>query len=214
VGKEDRDQYVALVRRVVDYVDGRDQSLQELLWSGLEDAAAALDFERASRLRQDLQASLSLTAAQRRLREATEGNWTMLVTPAAQAGLREIMVILRGRLWAQMSVEETSSPGELAGRLEECWGRFRLVGIGEPDHDSVDDMHILGSWLARHEGHPAILAIDVDSGVPDWDTLARQALVLRRDQLDFDAWRKARDAGEGEWSESESTGTIAVVSDA
>jgi hypothetical protein len=164
-------------------------------------------------LRQDLQASLSLTAAQRRLRESTEGSWTLLVTPAVQTGQREIMVILRGRLWAQLRVVETSSPDELACQLEKCWARFGLVGIGEPDHDSVDDMHILGSWLARHEGHPAIMAIDVVSGKPDWDALARQALGLGREQLDFDAWRKARDAGEGEWGESVSASAIAVESD-
>jgi excinuclease UvrABC nuclease subunit len=214
VGQADRDQYVALVRRVVDYVDGRDQSLHELLWSGLEDAAAALDFERASRLRQDLQASLALTAAQRRLRESTEGNWVIMVTPAARPDQREIMVILRGRLWSQMCVADQSSPAELASQLEKCWARFGLVGIADPDHDSVDDMHILSSWLARHEGHPAIVSIDADSGNPDWSVLARQALGLRRDQLDFDAWRKARDTNEGEWGESVSTSAIAFVSEA
>ena len=214
VGQADRDQYVALVRRVVDYVDGRDQSLHELLWSGLEDAAAALDFERASRLRQDLQASLALTAAQRRLRESTEGNWVILVTPAARPDQREIMVILRGRLWSQMCVADQSSPAELASQLEKCWARFGLVGIADPDHDSVDDMHILSSWLARHEEHPAIVSLDADSGNPDWDVLARQALGLRRDQLDFDAWRKARDTNEGDWGESVNTSAIAFVSEA
>src|SRR3712207_7222621 len=49
--------------------------------------------------------------------------------------------------------------------LFRSWARFRRVGIGESDHDSVDDMHILGSWLARHEGHPAILPIDVASEI-------------------------------------------------
>jgi hypothetical protein len=201
VGQADRDHYISLVRRVVDYVDGRDQSLHELLWSGLEDAAAALDFERASRLRRDLQASLGLTAAQRRLRESTEANWVLMVTGAAEPDHRELMVILRGRLWAQLRVQDSTPPVELASRLERCWDRFKVVGIGEPDHDSVDDMHILGSWLARHEGHPAILLINERAGTPDWRVMARRALGLRRDQLDFDAWRKARDAGEGEWGE-------------
>jgi excinuclease UvrABC nuclease subunit len=202
VGQADRDQYMSLVRRVVDYVDGRDQSLHELLWSGLEDAAAALDFERASRLRRDLQASLALTAAQRRLRESTEANWVVLVTLSAEPDHRELMVILRGRLWSQLRVSDAATPVELAGWLEKCWERFSVIGMDEPDHDSVDDMHILDSWLARHEGHPAILAIQERAGTPDWREMARRALGLRRDQLDFDSWRKARDVGEGEWGES------------
>jgi DNA polymerase-3 subunit epsilon len=213
VGQADRDQYISLVRSVVDYVDGRDQSLHELLWSGLEDAAAALDFERASRLRRDLQASLGLTASQRRLRESTEVNWVLLVTEAAEAEHRELMVILRGRLWSQLRVEDNSAPAELALRLATCWERFRAVGIGEPDHDSVDDMHILGSWLARHEGHPAILVIQERAETPDWQELAKRALGLRRDQLDYEAWRKARDAGEGEWGELDGAAAVSVVAE-
>ena len=213
VGQADRDQYISLVRRVVDYVDGRDQSLHELLWSGLEDAAAALDFERASRLRRDLQASLALTAAQRRLRESTETNWVVLVTMSAEPEHRELMVILRGRLWSQLRVSDASTPVELAARLEKCWERFSVIGIGEPDHDSVDDMHILDSWLARHDGHPAILAIQERAGTPDWQEMARRALGLRRDQLDFDAWRKARDVGEGEWGESVGAGSVSIVAE-
>jgi hypothetical protein len=211
VGQANRDQYISLVRSVVDYVDGRDQSLHELLWSGLEDAAAALDFERASRLRRDLQAALGLTAAQRRLRESIEANWVVLVTLSAQPEHRELMVILRGRLWSQLRVPDAATPVDLASRLEKCWDRFKVVGVGEPDHDSVDDIHILGSWLARHEGHPAILAIQERAGTPDWRVIASRALGLRRDQLDYDAWRKAREEGEGEWGELDSAAPVSVI---
>src|SRR5215216_2601789 len=214
VGQADRDQYISLVRSVVDYIDGRDQSLHELLWSGLEDAAAALDFERASRLRRDLQASLALTASQRRLRESTEANWVVLVTLSAQPEHRELMVILRGRLWSQLRVQDSSLPAELASRLETCWERFNAIGIGEPDHDSVDDMHILGSWLARHDGHPAILVMQDRTGTPDWPVLAREVLGLRRDELDFEAWRKARDAGEGEWGELDAASAVSGIAEA
>jgi hypothetical protein len=61
--------------------------------------------------------------------------------------------------------------------------------------------------LARHEGHPAILAIRERSGNPDWQAVAKQVLDLRPDQLDYEAWRKARDAGEGEWGELDAAPT-------
>ena len=213
VGRADRDHYVSLVRSVVDYVDGRDQSLHDVLWSGLEEAAAALDFERASRLRRELQASLSLTAAQRRLRESTEANWLLLVTPASRPGCREVMVVLQGRLWAQFQIPDATSPMELGALLQRSWERFLTFGMRELDHDSVDDMHILGAWLARHDGHPAILALGDRSVDPDWKQLAERALGLRGDQLDFDAWRKARDAGEGEWGEIGSEGAVTAIGD-
>ena len=213
VGRADRDQYISLVRSVVDYVDGRDQALHDVLWSGLEEAAAALDFERASRLRRDLQASLSLTAAQRRLRESTEENWVLMVTAAPGPGCREVMVVLGGRLWAKVQIPDVAPPAELEALLQTSWDRFLRSGMSEPDHDSVDDMHILGSWLARHDGHPAILPLGDRSAGPDWRLLAQRALGLRPDQLDFDTWRKARDAGDEEWSEVESEAVIPARGD-
>ena len=210
VGRADRDRYMSLVRSVVDYVDGRDQALHDVLWSGLEEAAAALDFERASRLRRDLQGSLSLTAAQRRLRESTEANWVLLVTAGPEPGCREVMVVLSGRLWAKVQIPDATPPAELEALLQKSWERFQEFGMSGPDHDSVDDMHILGSWLARHDGHPAILPLGDRSTAPDWQSLSRRALGLRPDQLDFDAWRKARDSGDGEWGEVESEHVIAA----
>ena len=102
VGRADRDQYMALVNSVVEYIEGRDSALHEVLWRGLEEAAEALDFERAARLRRELNSSLSLTAAQRRLRESTEAPATILVTSAAVPNCREIMLLVRGRIWAQL----------------------------------------------------------------------------------------------------------------
>jgi DNA polymerase III epsilon subunit family exonuclease len=202
VGRADRDTYMALVRSVVAYVDGRDQALHEVLWQALEDAAAALDFERASRLRRELHASLALTSAQRRLRESTESSWLALVTPSALAGGKEIMLILRGRLWAQQRVPTDAAPADVAAKLQASWERFLDTGIGPPDHDSVDDMHILGSWLSKHEGHPALLPVPQPPAVPDWLAIGRRAMALTGGELDFDAWRKAQDAADQGWDEA------------
>jgi hypothetical protein len=190
---------MALVHRVVDYVDGRDLALHELLWQGLEDAAAALDFERASRLRRDVQAALSLTAAQRRLRESVESSWGLLVTPAPEAGCRELLIIAGGRIWSQTRACDEESWDGIAARLARSWARCEAFGLREPDHDSVDDMHILGSWLARHEGYPGMIVFD--RAAPDWAEIVQRAMVLRPEELDFDSWRKARDVDGSEWED-------------
>jgi len=202
VGRADRDAYMALVRQVVEYVDGRDQSLHELLWQGLEDAAESLDFERASRLRRELQASLSLTSAQRRIRESVESSWALLVTPSPAADAMEVMMVLAGRVWAQVRAERPAGSADLADRLAASWSRFLQRGLPNVDHDSVDDMHILNSWLSKHEGHPAIILLQQASPIQDWEDLARRVLALTAHDLDFDAWVKANAAGDIEVEEA------------
>ena len=201
VGRASRDEYMALVRRVVAYVDGEDDALHDMLWQGLEHAAAALDFERAGRLRRDLNASLTLTAVQRRMRESTEAHWGLLVTHSPEAGCREVMLLVQGRVWAQFRVSSASSTADLADRLSTSWDRFMATGLRPLDHDSVDDLHILSSWLARHEGYPALIPLDQRER-PGWNDLATQALALSRDDLDPDRWRKARDASPVEWEDA------------
>lgn len=196
VGRANRDEYMGLVRRVIDFVDGRDEALQEFLWSGLESAAESLDFERASRLRRELQATLSLTSASRRLREAVDADCAVLVTASAETDHREIMVIVRGRIWAQLRCANGEQAAVLADRLATCWRRFEQAGMAEPDHDSIDDLHILKSWLSRHEGIPAYMLIETTGGQPNWEAVAGRVLTLLLEDLDFDAWRKARDAEE------------------
>jgi hypothetical protein len=43
--------------------------------------------------------------------------------------------------------------------------------------------------------------------------MAKRALGLRRDELDFEAWRKARDAGEGEWGELDAPSAVSGISE-
>jgi DNA polymerase III epsilon subunit family exonuclease len=201
VGRANRDEYMALVRRVVAYVDGQDDALHDMLWQGLENAAAALDFERAGRLRRDLNASLSLTAVQRRMRESTEAHWGLLVTRSPEPGCREVMLVVQGRVWAQVRTSHRASAADLADRLATSWDRFRASGLRPLDHDSVDDLHILSSWLARHEGFPALIPLD-DRQEPGWADLAARALALSNDDLDPDLWRKTRDAAPVEWDDA------------
>ena len=60
--------------------------------------------------------------------------------------------------------------------------------------------HILGSWLAKHERHPALLPVPRPPAVPDWLAIARCAMALTPAELDFDAWRKARDEADSGWA--------------
>nr|MBA3414538.1 GIY-YIG nuclease family protein [Chloroflexia bacterium] len=92
VGKADRDTYQALVRDVVAYLDGHDDALYRLLWRGLEEAAAKLDFEKAEKLRRELRHAGTVVGSQRRIREATETGCCLLVLPAEVAGDLDLLL--------------------------------------------------------------------------------------------------------------------------
>ena len=104
MGQSIRDEYMAQVRDVVDFLDGDEEGLRARLWRDLEQAAADLDFEKARKLRGELQSTLALIEEQDRLRTAEQSHNLLLVQPSADPDFREVMVILRGQIWAQLRV--------------------------------------------------------------------------------------------------------------
>ncbi|MBA2247972.1 MAG: UvrB/UvrC motif-containing protein [Chloroflexia bacterium] len=181
-----------MIDDVLDFLDGKDQGLKERLWAELETAAERLDFERASKLRRDLRTSLALIAEQSRLRTAELDHNLLLVQPSSDPACREVMVILRGRIWAQLRVDRRRDlkdvePGadvvldvshkratrsgaalhespadDLARRLGRALDRFSDDRIAPVDHNLIDETNILNRWLYRQAGHPAIVPLDLD----------------------------------------------------
>jgi len=186
VGKADRDVYMALVRDVVRFLDGRDDVLYERLWQGLEDAAERLDFERAALLRRELLHLNGVVGAQRRLREAAETQTLLVVLPSSERGCREVLVVGAGRLWAQFRARRVEGEGDLSARLAAAWERFGRHGLRPIDHETVDETNILNRWLHQHAGHRAILPLDAPPSAPPWTELARRALDLADDDLLFE----------------------------
>ncbi len=205
VGKADRDDYAALVRDVVRFLDGRDEVLYERLWRALEEAAAKLDFERAAKLRQELLQVNAVVAVQRWLREAAEVHTLLLVLPSADPDAREILLVAGSRLWAQLRYRRDAGAEPLAARLGDAWRRLARRGVPRVDHDTVDETNILIRWLYQHSGHPAILPLPSPPNAPDWEALARRALALTDADLVFDD--KASDAEEVDgWAGDEGAG--------
>jgi DNA polymerase III epsilon subunit family exonuclease len=182
VGRADREQYAGMVHDVVAFLDGRDEVLHERLLRALEAAAERLDFEAAARLRNDLRDVNAVVGAQTRLREAAETHTLLLVLPSAEAGAREVLLVVAGRVWAwfRAGFEE---PADLAGRLARSWERLPAGGPPPVDHDSVDEANILNRWLYRNAGHPAILPLPRLPSSPDWPAFSATALALTDDEL-------------------------------
>jgi DNA polymerase III epsilon subunit family exonuclease len=185
VGRADRDEYRALVHEVIDFLDGDSDALFARLWQGLEDAAARLDFEKARRLRNDLQSVHQLVDAQSSLRAAQRQHTLLLVLPSAQPRAREVLLVVEGRLWAQFQADRYGGKVELAEKLARSWQRMRECGVPPIDHATLDETNILNRWLLRYAGHPAMLSLDLALDEPDWSALAARALALTNDELEF-----------------------------
>jgi hypothetical protein len=200
-----------LAREVVSFLDGRDDVLYERLWAGLESAAERLDFERAGKLRRDLQSVLGIVDHQKRLREASELHNLLVVLPSADVACREVLLVLGGRRWAQIrasrapALDRLSVAGahgdedrpladvsvpvrDLADRLANAWERYTATRLAPVDHHGVDETSILNRWLFRQAGHPALIPLPdpaAQEDAPYWAELAASVLGLSDGDLVF-----------------------------
>jgi DNA polymerase III subunit epsilon len=199
------DDYRQMVTDVLHFLDGKDTVLHERLLGELESAAATLDFEKAARLRRDIQSVTTILDEQKRLREAETLHNLLLILPSADPDCREVLVVLHGRIWAQLRatrvpawegqprddrqdgdvvvselpVEMAASVSGFEDRLSRVLERSRSAAFPERDHQAVDEANILNRWLFRNEGHPAMIPLPMsDDGVP-----MPEALVLVRSVL-------------------------------
>ncbi|MBX6342076.1 MAG: UvrB/UvrC motif-containing protein, partial [Thermomicrobiaceae bacterium] len=184
VGAADRDRYRGLVHDVVRFLKGDTSEVIGRLQRELEECAERLDFERAARLRDQIRRVQSLILSQQLLDEAVERGNALIVTPSPGGDGRGFLLVVRGRLWARVEAGPADNDADVAYRLERSWRRAREGPVASVDQDSLDEVHILGRWLRRYAGHPAILPLD---GEPlDWLALARAGRALPAPALVFD----------------------------
>lgn len=212
-GQADRDEYQRVVYDVLAFLEGKDDALHKRLLGELENAATRLDFERAERLRKDIRSVTTIIEEQARLREAERLHNLLLVLPSAEPDCREVLLVLKGRRWAQLrtrrvrswerdaaetdaddrvvSLFPTGGEGEgtlrdLADRIEASFARAAASFTIELDHHAIDEASILNRWLFRNAGHPSMIPIPMtDDGVPVADALmlAQRALMLTDETL-------------------------------
>lgn len=182
VGRANRDEYMGMVRDVVRFLDGQDEALLDRIWNGLEEASERLDFERARRLRDDLRQVNAVVSAQRQLREAAERSHLLLVLPSAEARCREVLLVVGGRIWAQRRSTK-DDVDTLSQSLAASWGRLPNGDLPPVDQNAIDETNILLRWLARNDGHPAVLPLPPPPKNPDWDDHARAVWRLSDAEL-------------------------------
>lgn len=163
MGLADPEEYMDHVNLVLKFLEGDEWALHPWLHGRLEAAAAALDFEKASRLRDQIAKANRLA-----LEQAEIGKWVnqphvLLVLPGAGEDLREIWYLHRGRKWSSYTVGHDDEITDVAARLDRS--RDRAIEGGKSlvlDHHSVDETVILTRWLNRNPDYPGIIIWEED----------------------------------------------------
>jgi excinuclease UvrABC nuclease subunit len=183
VGSADREEYRRTIHEVISFLRGERSEAIELIQTQLAEAAEQLDFERAARLRDRMRRVRQLILSQQILDDAVERGNLVIVTPSVDAAARELLLVVRGRLWAQFGVDPADSVNQVVERLEQAWQRSKVFPDPGVDHDSLDQVHILERWLRKHAGHPAIIALNDE---PDWRRVINNARTLTVEELTLD----------------------------
>ncbi|RIK47306.1 MAG: hypothetical protein DCC58_00385 [Chloroflexi bacterium] len=160
VGAADSDAYKSYIQDVLAFFRGDTSKLIEHLHRRLEETVATLDFERAARLRDQIQRVNRVVLEQVRLNEAARHGHALLVLASAEPGSREVWYLVRGQRWAVLSVRDAEDPATLAQRLAPIHARA-LAGCASvvPNHHSVDELALLSRFMRKTPEHPALIPL-------------------------------------------------------
>ncbi len=174
IGRAVADDYRAGVNAVLGLLDlERDDVLKELEVE-LAEASEALRFERAQRLRRELDVLTRLREEQQSLAELVLQEPYLIVQPAPSAALAQLLLIIEGRWWAQVMVE-AGAEQHAADRLGAAWKRYLERGMDPIDHSGVDEANIIARWRRSEVSAEFVIPVG-RAASPDWSDLVRHAI--------------------------------------
>jgi len=144
------------VRQALLFLRGRGGSILGALVKSRDQAAKALRYEEASRLRRDLEALTTLAHRANRLgRVVTENN---LVIVTGGASDRWAHVVMSGRLAMSRALDSTNVAREVSAFIANNFERYKLKPV---ERDELEPMTIVARWLKERspdEGGVVFLA--------------------------------------------------------
>jgi DNA polymerase-3 subunit epsilon len=171
VGRTTVAEYRALIDDIIAYLDGRREPLVNRLWEQLRAASDRLDFERAARMRDAIRQVTEVAVSQSLLTAAVARTHLLITLPSAEAGAREVLLILAGRLAAQVRLPAGEDVAVSAERLHAAWvaAAARIDADRPVGQETVDEIAIISRWLHQHEGSPAIVPLpDAPETLAGW----------------------------------------------
>jgi excinuclease UvrABC nuclease subunit len=180
IGRAVADDYRAGVNAVLGLLDLERDDVLKLLEAELTEASEALRFERAQRLRRELDVLTRLREEQQSLTELVLQEPYLIVQPAPGSSVAQLLLIIEGRWWAQVMVEPKAEQCA-AERLESAWKRYLERGMEPIDHSGIDGANIIARWRRSTTSAEFVIPIGPEAS-PVWTELVRQALAIERNR--------------------------------
>jgi len=146
----DEDAYAARVRRAVEFLRGRSGPLLGELARARDEAARAMRYEEAARLKRELTALTTLASRAERLsRVVTENNLVIIVRGMVGADASMLAhVVLSGRLALTHSLGDAGDAHAVAEFVAVNYERYRARPVVR---DELDAMAIVARWLSERD---------------------------------------------------------------
>ena len=175
IGQAIADEYRAGVNEVLGLLDLERVDVLTKLEAELAGASEALKFERAQRLRRELDILTRLRDEQRSLSSLVLQEPYLIVQPAPGGAAAQLLLIIEGRWWSHVLVE-SDSVLVAAERLDSAWQRYLQRGMEPIDHSGVDEANIIARWRRSESSAEFVVPVGPTSA-PGWAELVRSALA-------------------------------------
>lgn len=158
-GQADPGHYRQMIEEVCAFLAGKRPELLARVRHQMEEAAQALHYERAARLRDMLQSAEEVLLSQRLISSAVAANNLLIAYPSAWEGHNELFLIRHGRLLELQRVphEEQATRqalGHLLARAAALPAPPTTVGQAE-----IDQIMIISRWIKRHSQDHAFFSL-------------------------------------------------------
>jgi len=136
------DDYAARVHRAVGFLRGRAGSLMGEIARARDQAAAALRYEEAARLRRDLEALATLSNRASRLSQVVTENNLIIITGSGDD--RMVHVVLSGRLALSRELDSPQAAEEVCSFVAANFDRYAARPVSR---EELEPMQIVARWL-------------------------------------------------------------------
>ena len=154
IGAVDQFQYAEVIDQVVMFLEGKTSAVARDIEKRMRQAAEALEFERASILRDQHRAIEKISEGQKVLHLTSENADVIAMAPAAAEAWVEVFFIRQGKMvgrdnFIMAGTEDKTPGGILAAFVEQFYNASPYVPPRILVQHPLDDMDAIGPWLEQ-----------------------------------------------------------------